>query len=60
MTRRIDPQLVIGPAELAAGADLLDAVQSEISELLTTIGSLIPMVVQLTDTRQRGLGFVTL
>lgn len=40
-------------------AELLDDAITAVSEQLTTIGNLIPLIAALTDSRQRGLGFVT-
>lgn len=39
--------------------ELLDDLQTSISELLSTIANLTPMVESLTSTHQRGLGFLT-
>lgn len=43
----------------ATHAELLDDLQTQVGELLTTLANLAPMVEALTDTRQRGLGFLT-
>lgn len=43
------------PAEL----ELLDDAQTAVAEHLTTIANLVPLVGALTNSRQRGLGFLT-
>lgn len=40
-------------------AELLDDAQGALAEQLTTVANLVPLIAALTDTRQRGLGFVT-
>lgn len=40
-------------------AELLDDTQTAAAELLTTIANLAPLITALTDSRQRGLGFLT-
>jgi hypothetical protein len=43
----------------ATPAELLDDEQTAIAEQLTTISNLAPLITALTDSRQRGLGFLT-
>lgn len=47
------------PAAILPAAELLDDAITAVSEQLTTISNLIPLINALTNTRQRGLGFVT-
>jgi hypothetical protein len=47
------------PTAILAAADLLDDAITAVSEQLTTISNLVPLISALTDSRQRGLGFVT-
>lgn len=42
-----------------AAVDLLDDAVTGVAELLTTLANLIPLVGDLTNSRQRGLGFMT-